>query len=107
MGFTDVGNTTEFLASKSGPFNSRTTWSTNIVPYGNFSVRIPASIIVTIDRSILELNMTFCEINGTLVLGAGNTNFAFQYPTNIIVRAGGFLEDQTTSRSHSSFNPFH
>jgi hypothetical protein len=53
---------------------------------------------VTIDRAVFDLNMTLCDVNGTLALGPTSPTFTFQNPTNIIIRAGGILEDQTTSK---------
>ena len=54
---------------------------------------------MTIAGPLFELNMTLCLIDGTLALGANSTTFTFKYPSNILVRAGGSLQDLTSQNT--------
>ena len=90
---TDPG---KFVAVQSGPFNNVSTWSEGIVPYGACSVTIPTGVQVTLARAILDLNLTLCEVYGSLILGSSSgRSFAFLYSPSIILYPSGTLEDRT------------
>lgn len=42
--------------------------------------------------------MRQCEVFGSLSLGEGSSNFEFDFPTNMIVNAGGSIQDMTSSK---------
>lgn len=86
----------EFIAVQSGFFAAESTWSEGIVPYGDCSIVISAGVVVTLAKDLLDLNVSKCEVYGSLILGSSIIEkFTFRNPPNIIVYRGGTLEDQT------------
>ncbi|CAM4833497.1 unnamed protein product [Rotaria magnacalcarata] len=99
VGFAGESKTFEFVAIKSGAFNDPTIWADGIVPYGNCSVAITAGFTVTLPRPAMEIRMRQCDVYGALALGSGSSTFTFNFPSNIMVRSGGMIEDQTSNKN--------
>ena len=89
----------KFVAVQSGPFNAPFTWSEGIVPYGKCSIVISPNVEVTLPKPVLDLNMTKCDIYGSLILGsASSQSFTFLYASNIIVYRNGTIQEKTAGR---------
>ncbi|CAF2017479.1 unnamed protein product [Rotaria magnacalcarata] len=87
----------QFIAINLGQFVDPSTWGDEIVPYGNCSIIITSSLVVTISKAFIDLNMRKCDIYGTLILGSSSySSFTFGYRSNAIVHVSGSLQDQTS-----------
>ncbi|CAF4338608.1 unnamed protein product [Rotaria socialis] len=97
-GFGDKPKTLgQFIAINSGQFIDPSTWEDEIVPYGNCSIIITSSVVVTISKAFIGLNMRKCDIYGTLILDSSSySSVTFGYRSNVIVHASGFLQDHTS-----------
>ena len=98
IGFAGEASSSIFVAIRSGAFNDPLTWADGIVPYGDCSVVISAGVTVTLARSELEIRAKKFDVFGTLALGLGSATFKFLFPTNILIRAGGILQDLTAEK---------
>ena len=98
IGFAGEASSSIFVAIKSGAFNDPLTWADGIVPYGDCSVVISAGVTVTLARSELEIRVKKFDVFGNLALGSGSATFKFLFATNILIRAGGILQDMTTEK---------
>ncbi len=89
----------EFVTEQSGNFTDESTWQDKVVPYGDCNVTIASGTTVTLDKSVVDVNMKNIDVYGTLILGSSKTDdITFRYAPNIIVHGDGTIVDQTNKK---------
>ena len=92
-----------FYADESGEFNDPSIWRNQITPYSPAYVIIPRNVVVTLSRDILDLDMTDCDVYGTLVLGSSTSrSFTLNYPANVTIYENGTLQFPSSVREFIS-----
>ena len=80
---------------RSGDFNDQNTWQDGQIPSGACSIIISAGNNVTFNNAEFDIEVPRIRIYGTLIFSS-TTTITFKTVINIIVDAGGKLQDQST-----------
>ena len=78
-----------FVAISSGDFFDPSIWLGGVVPFAKCSIVISAGLTVSVARAAFTFPLEQFHIYGTLALGAGSSDFTFDYPPIIYVHSGG------------------
>ena len=82
-------------AINSGDFNDAATWEDGQIPSGACSIVILSGITVTFTGSVFNIKVPSITISGSFIFSS-TIDITFEIIINIIIEAGGSLQDQTS-----------
>ena len=96
-GTTAAGGETNTVctAINSGDFNDAATWEDGQIPSGACSIVILSGITVTFTGSVFNIKVPSITISGSFIFSS-TIDITFEIIINIIIEAGGSLQDQTS-----------
>jgi len=86
---------TACTAINSGDFNDAATWEDGQIPSGACSIVILSGITVTFTGSVFNIKVPSITISGSFIFSS-TIDITFEIIINIIIEAGGSLQDQTS-----------
>ena len=82
-------------AINSGDFNDAATWEDGQIPSGACSIVILSGVTVTFTGSVFNIKVPSITISGSFIFSS-TIDITFEIIINIIIEAGGSLQDQTS-----------